>query len=263
MKKITKWKQIKFLRFLRDLFIINQYLKYISTFIENRYVKCSQNDYELAILGGKLIAKSRLKQNQVVVSAGVGTDLNFELEVISRLGNTVLAIDPTEVSANYIARARAVNCKKLEKLRFVNKALTKDGEPIIFYSGDGDRMASTSATHSIGNSNSMTFESVSLEELQSIEDIGYLKLDIEGYEYVLLESLTKPLTIPQIAIEFHLFCIDERTLTETIKWIETIISWGYTAIDYGAWAGRTRNIPKYSALFTDTNVELLFIRNDF
>ena len=78
-----------------------------------------------------------------------------------------------------------------------------------------------------------------------------------------LESLDAPLSVPQIAIEFHHFCIPERTLSESMKWTELLKSWGYTAYDFGSWAGRSRKLPKYTSLNSDLNVEILFIKEGY
>lgn len=85
-------------------------------------------------------------------------------------------------------------------------------------------------------------------------------MDIDGNEYTILESLEEPLTNPQIAIEFHHFCIPERTLDETTKFIELLESWSYSAYDFGSWAGRGGKLPKYVSLYSDLNVEILFIK---
>lgn len=235
-------------------------LAWLFKFIENRNVRCPHNDLDLEILGGKLVSIRLLqKYGGLVVSAGVGTDLDFELEIIKKTGKKVLALDPTETSLVHYKKVARINRRLCRNLEFRNIALSVDGENLKFFSGDGDRMASTSDKHSIGNANEMIFKSVALKELLKHE-ISYLKMDIEGFEYTILESLETPLNIPQIAIEFHHFCIPERSLSETIKWTQLLESWGYTAYDFGSWAGRSRLLPKHTALFSDINVEILFVK---
>ena len=231
----------------------------ISSF-ESRKNLCPKNDLELEIMGGKLVSKRLLqKDDGLVVSAGVGTDLDFELEVLKKTGKKVIALDPTETSLRHYQKVAKINKRLCRNLEFRNVALSVDGKELKFYSGDGDRMASTSESHHIGNSNEMVFKSVALEEFLH-RNIAYLKMDIEGFEYSILESLDSPLTIPQIAIEFHHFCIPQRSLSETVKWVQILESWGYTAYDFGSWAGRSRRLPEYTSLFSDINVEILFVK---
>ena len=147
-----------------------------------------------------------------------------------------------------------------KKLKFVNLAISTLGEDLIFYSSDGDRMASTSNTHAIGNSNKMIFKSIALNKILTEQRVSYLKLDIEGYEYSLLESFDQSIYIPQIAIEFHHFCIPDRTIEETLKWVNKFKSWGYEVYDFGSWAGRSRKLPKYTSKESDLNVEFLFVK---
>jgi hypothetical protein len=223
--------------------------------------KCPINDLELELIGGKLISRKMLKRHQFVVSAGVGTDLDFDLGVIRKLGNRVISIDPTEVSRVFVNRVSVANPKLMKKLNFINKAITIDGAPLHFYSGDGDRMATTSKTHSIGKNNSFVFPSIGIFELLENYDIGYLKLDIEGYEYQMFDLILSKIRIPQIAIEFHHFCDSELSLSEAIDFINSMRKIGYDAYDFGSWAGRTRRLPTHVQLFQDLNVEILFVDN--
>jgi FkbM family methyltransferase len=245
-----------FIEYLR----LSERFRKFTRYIESKITKCPQNDLQLQIIGGKLVSKRLLSEGGIVVSAGVGTDLDFEYGIIDEIGCNVIALDPTQTSQNFVSRSQKVNKKLSTKLKFLNLALSADGQNLDFFSGDGDRMASTTKSHSIGNSNQMVFKSASLNEILRSEEVAYLKLDIEGYEYTLLENMTSPLTIPQVAIEFHHFCIPERSLTESIKWIEKFESWGYTSFDFGSWAGRSRKLPRYTSLFSDLNVEILFVK---
>jgi FkbM family methyltransferase len=252
-----------FFRSLAHFLKFKYELSWIFKLFQTYKTRCPQNDLELEIMGGKLVSARLLRETQgMIVSAGVGTDLDFELKVIKKTGKKVLALDPTETSLKHYLKVARVNRRLCRNLVFKNKALSIDGNDLRFFSGDGDRMASTSDSHSIGNSNEMLYKSVALNELLE-QKISYLKMDIEGYEYKILESLDAPLSIPQIAIEFHHFCIPERTLSESMKWTELLKTWGYTAYDFGSWAGRSRKLPKYTSLNSDLNVEILFIKEGY
>lgn len=101
----------------------------------------------------------------IVVSAGVGTDLDFELGIIKKTGKQVIALYPTKTSLNHYLKVGTANKFLFRQLEFRSIALSVDGKPLKFFSGDGDRMATNSGSHSIGNSNEMLFEPIGLKEI--------------------------------------------------------------------------------------------------
>ncbi|MEA2697882.1 MAG: Methyltransferase domain, partial [Myxococcales bacterium] len=88
---------------------------------------------------------------------------------------------------------------------------------------------------------------------------SYLKIDIEGAEYPILERMAR-ISVPQISIEFHHHCSTEYALPQTIALIQKIVDMGYDAIDYGAFHGAERKLPEFVSRWSDLNCELLFIR---
>ena len=248
-----------FFRSVLEFLVYRNSIRGISLWIESLLVRCPKNDLDMKIIGGKLVSRKMLKKEHVVISAGIGSDLDFEMGLSRKLGNTVIGIDPTKVSLNFLTRISKVNSNLMQRFKFINKALTANGERLEFFSGDQDRMATTSKNHSIGNTNTFDFEGISLGDLIRNNNVGYLKLDIEGYEYQLFEALLNEFRIPQIAIEFHHFCVDELTAVDALEFINKMEEKGYTAYDFGSWAGRTRKLPRNVSLFKDNLVEILFV----
>ena len=255
----TLKKRNSFFWLVSEFLVYRNSIRGISLWIESLLVRCPKNDLDMKIIGGKLVSRKLLNKEHVVISAGIGSDLDFEMGISRKLGNTVIGIDPTKVSLNFVTRISKVNNNLIRRFKFINKALTASGERLEFFSGDHDRMATTSKSHSIGNANTFDFDGISLEVLIRNNNVGYLKLDIEGYEYQLFDALLNDFRIPQIAIEFHHFCVDELTAVGALEFIKKMEEKGYTAYDFGSWAGRSRKLPRNVSLFKDNLVEILFV----
>jgi FkbM family methyltransferase len=215
--------------------------------------------HTIDIVGGKAIVKALLNENSLIFSAGVGLDFDFEHSMISEFNARIIALDPTETAANFIEEWARFNKRASNNIVFLKKALTTDGLPVKFYHSDSDYMASTLKDHRDSGVLFNTWESLSIHKVLIDHKIDYLKIDIEGSEYDIIDSL-KSLDVPQVSIEFHHFCSESYSLIDTIRCINKMISFGYEVIDYGSFHGRARKLPKYVSLWKDNNVELLFIK---
>lgn len=217
--------------------------------------------HRLELVGGKLVCLDLIPEGSTIVSGGIGNDIVFETALIAGKKTRVIGIDPTTTAEHYIQRQIQDNPDLPHKFTYLKKAVSHNNEPIRLFFGNDDFMSSVSSQHrDTDEKNSFLCESVTLEELhKQYTDISYLKLDIEGAEYAILNK-TSSLTIPQISIEFHHHCSTEYSLHETIDLIQKICAMGYDAIDYGSFHGADRQLPMYAAKWTDLNCELLFIR---
>jgi FkbM family methyltransferase len=217
--------------------------------------------YKLEFVGGKLVCLDLIESGSTIISGGIGRDLEFELDLIRRKHVVVVGIDPTETSAEYVQLQKERYSELRTGLVYLRKALHQDSEGVTLYYRDNDFMSSISAGHSSAKEGvSFHSESISLEDLfRKYPDASYLKMDIEGAEYGILERLER-CPIPQVSIEFHHFCVAEYKIVHTIAMIDKLSEMGYYAIDYGAFHGAHRSLPQYAAKWTDLNCELLFVR---
>jgi FkbM family methyltransferase len=246
------------------------YIKYskLTRKLYESYLHYFDDQYKLKnrfkIIGGKLICTNILKKGSdaIVFSAGVGIDLEFEQEIIDRYGIKCFSVDPTDTAESYYKQWKRYNKKSSEKLSFEKIALTADGAQVHFYHNDNDYMASIIKKHrniNDNNQNESIWPAISLGEILEKNEIQYLKLDIEGAEYEIIKKISN-LNIPQVNIEFHHFCANEYNLQDTINCVYKMEGLGYEVIDYGSFHGRGRGLPKYSAKWSDNNVEFLFIK---
>jgi FkbM family methyltransferase len=217
--------------------------------------------HKLEMIGGKLICLDLIPNGSTIIAGGIGNDVQFELELIKKKGVLVIGIDPTSTANEFVENRKLRNPLLRDKFIYLKKALSDNNEPIKLFYGENDGMSSISSQHrDTHKSNYFVCEAVTIADLlKEYKQVSYLKIDIEGAEYGILNKLEQ-ISVPQISIEFHHHCSAEYTLLQTIALIQKLEKMGYDAIDYGSYHGRGRNLPMYSAKSSDLNCELLFIK---
>jgi FkbM family methyltransferase len=229
-----------------------------------KFIKDKDNSilypHKLEMIGGKLICLDLIPNGSTIISGGVGNDVKFEMEMIKRKGVQVVGIDPTNTADQYIQNKR-LSEPLLSKYIYLKKALSDSNSPLKLFYGENDGMSSVSSQHrDTDKANYFLCEAVTIDDLlKAYSKVTYLKIDIEGAEYGILNKL-EHIAVPQVSIEFHHHCSTEYTLQETIALIQKFEKMGYDAIDYGSYHGRGRHLPMYAAKWTDLNCELLFVK---
>lgn len=135
--------------------------------------------------GGWVIPAELVTESSIVYSAGVGEDVSFDLALIARFGCHVWALDPTPRASAYAESVTE------ERFHFLPVGLWSADETRSFYGprDPADVSYSTVSAHS-----SDRFEARCLSVATLMRDLGHdrldlLKLDIEGAEYDVLDSL--------------------------------------------------------------------------
>jgi FkbM family methyltransferase len=154
--------------------------------------------------GSHTVLRDGLDARSIVYSVGVGEDVSFDLGLIDRYGCLVHAFDPTERS---IAWARANVDHLLWKLHPIGIAAS-DGEAEFTSPANKAHVSFFRATEeSAGSQDTVRLTVRSLPSIMqelSHDRIDLLKMDIEGFEYEVLQSLLDgPIRPAQIAVEFH------------------------------------------------------------
>lgn len=152
--------------------------------------------------GGWTVIPGLIDGQSVVYSVGVGSDVTFDLALIERFGCTVHAFDPTPMAREWIARQQVP-----AEFVFHPIGLADKDEEVPFAMPLQEGWDSFSLPPE-GSSGQVVHCPVRrLETLAA--DLGHaridvLKMDIEGFEYAVIDDvLAGPLRPAQWLIEFH------------------------------------------------------------
>lgn len=143
-----------------------------------------------------------MNESSKVLSAGVGHDMSFELELVRRFGCEIYLLDPSPTGQ----RTWAVQSLKPREIHFYPWALgAQDGEmflaePLDFLEGSYRSLAADFQKGLKVPVRSVKF----LMELWNLKSIDLLKLDIEGGEFaVIAQMVSLGIRPAQICVEFH------------------------------------------------------------
>jgi len=173
--------------------------------------------------GGWVIDLDIIPEGSTVISAGVGEDISFDEDLIKRKQCNIIGIDPTHKSIDYIKKRKVGNFSLIEKALWKN-----DDNILLHFNSNPDHVSeSVLADHHSALSAGHECQTITIPQLvEEYEDISLLKMDIEGAEYDVINSLEE-LDIPQVCVEFHWFCSD-KTEADTTDCISKLMSFGYT-----------------------------------
>ena len=145
------------------------------------------------------LAADSISADSFVISGGAGHDISFELELVAKTGCRLVLLDPSPTGRATVDRADLPG-----RLVFEAKALSskvgilclarpldmREGSWRLDPSGSGDDMQSTSI--------------VDIMQRFAVDRVDLLKIDIEGFEYDVLNSaLEQRVPIQQICVEIH------------------------------------------------------------
>ncbi len=155
--------------------------------------------------GGFFIIPELLSEKSILYSIGIGKDISFDLKCLKKHALNIFAFDPTPKSINFIKE------QKLPlNFKFYEYGITANlsGVERFFMPENPNAVSGSLISHSETNAtnfievNMLTFDDMA--KLNKHNHIDVLKMDIEGAEYDVLDSiLQSEVTIDQILVEFH------------------------------------------------------------
>ena len=153
--------------------------------------------------GGWVVPTGLIKPTAICYCAGVGEDITFDLGIIERFSCQVFAFDPTPRAKKYVEKTVSKN----PKFNFYDIGLWSQDSRQKFFVPSNPRYVS----HSIVNlKGTKKFFEARCKRLSTImqglnhEKIDLLKIDIEGAEHEVLQSIVEDeLDIKVICVEFE------------------------------------------------------------
>ena len=197
---------------------------------------------DLTTIHGHLLDPKLLPKVPIVLDFGA-TNADFAIEFYQKYGGIIYCFEPDPTSA---AEAwRRVREARLEKRIFLFREAIADRAAAAarFYTFSGRKRVSSSLLYR-GASQSIQVGLVTLVEvLKGFPRIDYLKMDIEGYEGLVLRACPKEefRKIAQLSVELH---VELHAMNTPSLVAEGLTSYGYEArIAYQ----RSRNRPELYA----------------
>ena len=156
--------------------------------------------------GGYILYTDLIGENPIVYSFGIGEDISFDLDILNRHGGEIYAFDPTPKSKKFIQGNKSTESGRI---RFFSYGLADKCHLARFHLPKNDNYVSGSEIKYNGVKDE--YIEVEMKDLNSIAEeqghqrINILKMDIEGSEFKVIDSLDKidGLIIDQICMETH------------------------------------------------------------
>lgn len=173
--------------------------------IDSFYYKKTNN---LKLLGHNEVWNidvSDLNSNSIVYSGGVGKDITFELDLVKIFDCSIFLFDPTPTAHSTIRRRSPLPLK----INYFNLGLNGHDANVKFRKPENIEEGSYTINFVADEQNTDEYECKSISSLFKLNNhrsIDILKIDIEGFEYAVLDDILKnSLRIKQICVEFHEF----------------------------------------------------------
>lgn len=176
-------------------------------------------------------------QGGISVDIGVGDNPDFTLQLMNRYDmESFVIVDPT---LKHMDKLRTIE-KEYSHINYLPLALGTKNESTIFYESQSEVSGSLRKEHkNIRNDHSIEYnvQVVTLNRLiqECIKKpIAIMKIDIEGEEYDLINSIKKSdlQSISQLIIEFHHDTVGDYSMTDTLRAIKVVEKLGMKSITY-------------------------------
>ena len=171
--------------------------------------------------GGYVVYKPSLDKIDVLMTYGVGWDVDFEIDFFNLTQKRVFMHDPTMFEDNYISKPHCKRLLKKWKFQSLYQYLqfsTKWKKHLEYLDSNGVKFVNEGIATQKGQKYDVLWNHLCRNEIT--DQAILLKMDIEGHEYAILESDDFDQCIPcidQIIIEIHDLKNKLRRLKEIIE----------------------------------------------
>ncbi len=178
------------------------------------------------------IYKDVFDKDSMVIDVGCGFDADFSVYMIGRYGLKAVGVDPTKRHAKSLA---TVAKKYLGRFKHLAVAVSAEDGFLEFNESEDNVSGSLLSNHTnIKNDRIKKYkvESMSLKSLPArlgLNKVEFIKLDLEGAEYGLIDKLKSEdvTAYQQIFVEFHDHCVPSYTALDTRTAVNKMESLGF------------------------------------
>jgi FkbM family methyltransferase len=180
------------------------------------------------------IFRGGLDPRSIVIDVGCAADPELAIFLVKRFGVRAFLVDPTRKHAPALSRLAAASCGRMT---YVPLAVAGEDGTVMFTESLDNESGSILADHvNVLHDRTLSYpvESVTLGSLFQRIDItqaDYVKLDLEGAEYQLLQQIpTQDLDLfKQLFVEFHHHATPSHTVENTRELVADLCSKGFRA----------------------------------
>lgn len=192
--------------------------------------------------GGWPVLKESLTIDSVVYSFGVGTDISFDVGIIQMFGCEVFAFDPTPRCISWVE-----NQDLPIGFRFYEVGLSDRVGTLSFSAPANDEFVSYTIGYRHGSTEMVELPVEALDVLMNRfghSTIDFLKVDIEGSEYLVIEDMIAKSIFPlQFCVEFH-HDMYGYSKGDTKRAVDLLLGCGYR-IHYVSASGREYGFHRF------------------
>jgi FkbM family methyltransferase len=178
------------------------------------------------------VPKNQIHPGSIVYCAGCGEDISFDLELVARFKCQVHGFDPTPRAIAHVAQVASHEAL----YHFHPLGLWKERQTMRFFAPKDPAHVSHSILNVQGTDDFFEAGVARVSELQrelGHETLDLLKLDVEGAEYTVLETLLEDGNLPRIlCVEFdeYFHPLDGDYLERIRSMISRLIERGYQLV---------------------------------
>jgi FkbM family methyltransferase len=146
--------------------------------------------------GGWWVPESLITSDSICYLVGVGTDISFDLALVERFGCRAWGIDPTPLTAAWVADQNLD-----QRWKFVPIGVAGETAELRFYAPQNPEHVSHSVKNLQNTDRFFTGEVVTIAELMNRlghDRIDLLKLDIEGAEHDTIRAMLADGVFPRV-----------------------------------------------------------------
>ena len=184
-----------------------------------------------------LFFRDLITPNATVIDVGCSFEAEFAVAMIERYGAKAVAVDPTLKHRAALATLADQYAPRFQHVPF---AISSCSTTLTFYESRTNESGSILPDHVNAARDEVTsYEVRTLTPIALLDHLGLdsadiLKLDIEGAEYELLQSIRADDLTPfrQIFIEFHHHAVQRYSQIDTRLLVEKLCGFGYASYSF-------------------------------